>query len=56
MSAYTCLREVVKTIVGSIGQYLVADRFRNIDLIKNVNSPTFIIHGQRDNLIPYSHS
>ncbi len=33
--------------------YLIADRFKNIDEIKNVKCPTMFIHGKKDNLIPY---
>jgi hypothetical protein len=32
------------------------DRFRNIDHIADVTCPTFLVHGQQDQLIPYSHS
>ena len=28
----------------------------NINLIEKITCPTFFIHGQKDNLIPYSHS
>jgi len=37
-------------------KFLVADRFRNIDIIENVTCPLLIIHGQKDKLIPYKHS
>ena len=35
---------------------MVADRFNNIDIINNVTCPLLLIHGQKDNLIPFSHS
>ena len=35
---------------------IFTDRFPNIDRIKDVKSPTFIIHGKVDKLIPASHS
>lgn len=56
MSAYTSLRAVVKHIAGRVAQYLIAERFKNIDLIAKVTCPTFLIHGQRDKLIPFSQS
>jgi fermentation-respiration switch protein FrsA (DUF1100 family) len=31
-------------------------RFRNIDIINKVTCPLLLIHGQKDNLIPFSHS
>ena len=56
MSAYTSIRRAVKSIAGSVAQYLVADRFKNIDHMPFVKCPTFILHGQKDKLIPYSHA
>jgi abhydrolase domain-containing protein 17 len=56
MSAYTSIRSVVKNIAGKLAQYLVAERFRNIDNIPYVNCPTLLIHGALDTLVPYSHS
>lgn len=35
---------------------LLADRFRNIDIINEVRCPTFFVHGQQDQLIPFQHS
>ena len=32
------------------------DTFRNIDKIKNLNIPIFLIHGKKDSTIPYSHT
>ena len=37
-------------------QYLLNDRFRNIDVMPNVQCPTFFVHGQRDQLIGFQHS
>lgn len=37
-------------------KFLVADRFRNIDIISNTTCPLLLIHGQKDNLIPFDHS
>ena len=31
-------------------------RFANIDLIEKIKCPIFFIHGQKDTLVPYSHS
>ena len=35
---------------------MIAERFRNEDLISKVKCPTFIVHGERDETISYSHS
>ncbi|TNV78422.1 hypothetical protein FGO68_gene10863 [Halteria grandinella] len=56
MTAYLSIREVVRSLAGGMAAYLVHERFRNIENIKEVGCPTFLIHGQRDTLIPASHS
>mmetsp|Transcript_8236 Transcript_8236/g.7644 ORF Transcript_8236/g.7644 Transcript_8236/m.7644 type:complete len:222 (+) Transcript_8236:144-809(+) len=56
MTAYLSIRSVVSSMAGSLAGFLVSERFRNIDNIKNVACPTFLIHGQKDTLIPSSHS
>lgn len=56
MSAYTSIRAAVKFIAGSFAQYLVKERFRNIDYISKVTCPVFLLHGQKDTMIPYEHS
>ena len=56
LSAYTSLKNVVKSLVGYIPSLLVKERFENYETIKRVECPTLIIHGQNDQLIPYQHS
>ena len=56
MSPFKSIREVAKDLVGRMLSMAVAERFRNIDLIKEIRCPTIIIHGQKDKLIPFSHS
>lgn len=56
MTAYLSIRSVVSNVAGKLAGYLIYERFRNIDNIKNVTCPTFLIHGQKDTLIPSSHS
>ena len=56
MSAYTSIRDAVKFIVGTYAQYFIKERFRNIDYISKVTCPVFLLHGQKDTMIPYSHS
>lgn len=53
MCPYTCLRDVVKSLVGFFTEFLVKDRFRNIDKMPFVKCPSFFIHGKSDKLIPY---
>ena len=56
LSPYTSLKDAVKTLVGKLPALLVRDRFKNSEAISKVLSPTLIVHGQSDQLIPYSHS
>ena len=51
MSAFTSLRAVAKGFVGSILQYAISERFNNIELIKKVRCPVFIIHGKKDEIV-----
>ena len=56
MSGYTSIRAVARSIAGNVLMYFIKDRFRNIDWIKNVTIPVFIVHGQSDTLIPFEQS
>ncbi|CAD8067069.1 unnamed protein product [Paramecium primaurelia] len=54
MSPFTSLKAAVRDYVGSWAQYLIRQRFDNLDQIKKVRIPTFILHGKADNIIPYT--
>lgn len=56
MSAFTSIRDAVKDFVGKWAQYLVKQKFNNLEAIAKVTCPTFLIHGQKDTLIPFAHS
>ena len=45
MSPFKSIRDVARDLVGRVLQYAIADRFRNIDLIKEIRCPVFIVHG-----------
>lgn len=45
MSAFKSIRDIVREQAGSLLQYVMSDRFRNIDLISDVTCPTFLVHG-----------
>ena len=47
MSAYTSIKDVAKNLLGwmSFLSVIVYERFRNIDMIKEVKCPTFFLHG-----------
>ena len=55
MSSFTSIKAVIRNVAGRLSS-LVKERFSNIDNIKYVTCPTFLVHGRKDNLIPYTHS
>ncbi len=55
ISPFKSIRETANSILGFL-KYIVAERFRNIEVIEKVTCPLLIIHGQKDNLIPFTHS
>lgn len=55
MSAYTSIKSVVRDIAKGLA-FLVKDRFNNLENIKHVTCPTFIVHGRVDKFIKYQHS
>ena len=55
MSSFTSIKAVVRNVAGRLSS-LVKERFNNIENIKHVTCPTFLVHGRKDSLIPYSHS
>jgi len=45
MSPFKSIKEVARDLVGRMLSVLVAERYRNIDLVKDVLCPVFIVHG-----------
>ena len=56
MSPFKSLREIARDHVGKILSYLLAERYRNMDLIEHSKCPVLIIHGMHDTIIDVSHS
>lgn len=56
ISPFKTLQEAVAAVVGGLLSYLVAERFNNCESLKHVTAPVMIIHGQKDELIPFSQS
>jgi fermentation-respiration switch protein FrsA (DUF1100 family) len=56
LSPFKSLREVARDHVGKLLSYLLAERYRNLDLIECVECPVLIIHGLHDSMIDVSHS
>lgn len=56
VAAFASVREAAKSLVGGLIAQILDERFPNIALIGNVSCPTLFIHGEKDNLVPPSHS
>lgn len=56
MSAFMSIRAIAQDQAGSLLKFLIQDRFNNIEKIKRVSCPTFLVHGMKDNLISFEHS
>lgn len=56
MSPYTSIKNVVRSKVGWFLSTMIAEHFDNLKFMQNVVCPTFIVHGQKDALIPYDHA
>lgn len=56
VSAFSSIREVISSLVGSVIASAFVERFPNISLIGNVSCPTLVIHGEKDSLVPSSQS
>jgi esterase/lipase len=56
ISPLLSIRYVVKDMLGKFVSYAVRDRFKNYEMIEQVQFPILIIHGQNDSLIKYYHA
>jgi pimeloyl-ACP methyl ester carboxylesterase len=54
-SPYSSIRDMAKVFAGKLG-YLIWERWNNLEAVKTINCPVMLIHGKKDNLIPYTHS
>ena len=56
ISAFTSLCDVIRENSFTWVSKLVKERFRNLEKMHKITTPTLIIHGKEDKLIPYEHS
>jgi len=56
VAAFASVREAAKSLIGNFVAHVLEERFPNIALIGNVSCPTLFIHGEKDSLVPPSHS
>ena len=53
MSTFTSVRSFAKQFL--LPAFLVRDPFDNLSVIKNYSGPVLILHGRRDEVIPFTH-
>lgn len=58
MSPYMSIKDATKSLLGwaSFLSVVVYERFKNVEAVASAQCPVFFLHGQKDTLIPYSHS
>ena len=54
MSPFKSLKQAAVAVVGSLLASIVAERLDNGEALKDVTAPVFIIHGMKDDFIPYT--
>ena len=55
VSAFKSIKAVVKSAFGKLAAFFIAERFKNIELIKKIECPILFIHGKKDKMIPIEH-
>ena len=55
ISGLTSLKDVVNDNLSYAPTFLITDRYDNLSDIRKVRAPVLIVHGDRDQLIPYRH-
>jgi acetyl esterase/lipase len=55
-SPYTSIRDVASGYIGATASYLLADRWNNRENLAEVECPVLVMHGDKDTVIPFSHS
>ena len=56
VSGFEDLSALISDMIGKVAGFIVKNRFRNADMIEHVNCPALLIHGKKDQLIPWRHS
>lgn len=54
VSPFLSVREVCRDALGPVS-YLIEERFPNKDHMPLIRSPVLVVHGQKDNTIPFRH-
>jgi len=54
VSPFLSIREIARSQIGSLSEF-IEDWFPNYQLSQHILSPTLVIHGQKDRLVPCEH-
>ena len=55
-SAFLSLHEAARHLVGAVGGMIVGQQWDNETQLREVQCPVLLIHGRRDEIIPYTHA
>jgi len=55
VSPFTSILELLRSQVGQLAELISSTRFDNLQCVHEIRSPTLIIHGLKDTLIPVEH-
>eukprot|EP00004_Rigifila_ramosa_P002318 TRINITY_DN12410_c0_g1_i1.p1 TRINITY_DN12410_c0_g1~~TRINITY_DN12410_c0_g1_i1.p1 ORF type:complete len:507 (+),score=102.08 TRINITY_DN12410_c0_g1_i1:173-1693(+) len=56
VTPYTSLKAVVRSLLGRTAAFVFSERFDSVSAAVDVRCPTVLVHGEQDELIPFSHS
>lgn len=56
MSPFTSIKDVAGSLIGKWVKFAISDVFKNKEHMSSVTCPVYILHGEKDTLIPYSHA
>jgi len=54
MSPFKSLKQAAVAVVGSFLASFLAERLDNAEMLREVVAPVFIVHGMKDELIPFT--
>lgn len=56
LSPFLSLKKIAEDLYGTCSSALLKETFDNKNNAKSLRSPTLLVHGMKDQLVPYEHS
>jgi hypothetical protein len=56
ISPIKSVNSIARNICGTIADYILEERFDNMERAKNIRCPTFVLHGLNDKMVPFTDS